>query len=157
ASKFSEEGTTIRLDMRLPCDGALLSVSDEGIGMEPDECVAMFELFAQGERARRFRNGGLGLGLWVVREIVRAHGGRVSARSAGAGRGTTLTLALPGVLRASPACCAARRLRSDVDVARDQRVLGDERAPRLDVVAHQRGEDAVGGDRIVDAHAQQTT
>lgn len=103
ASKFSEEGTTIRLDMRLPCDGALLSVSDEGIGMEPDECVAMFELFAQGERARRFRNGGLGLGLWVVRQIVRAHGGRVSARSAGAGRGTTFTITLPRVLRASPA------------------------------------------------------
>lgn len=103
ASKFSGDGTTIRLEMRLLCNAALLSVSDEGIGMEPDECTSMFELFSQGGRAKRFRNGGLGLGLWVVREIVRAHGGRVSARSAGTGRGTTFTVRLPRVARTSAA------------------------------------------------------
>ncbi|HEY0879415.1 MAG TPA: HAMP domain-containing sensor histidine kinase [Zeimonas sp.] len=95
ASKFSGDGTTIGLSMRVRGDALLLSVSDRGIGIEPDEQVSMFKLFSQGARARRFRTGGLGIGLWVVREIVLAHGGQVTATSAGKGCGTRFVVALP--------------------------------------------------------------
>ncbi|HEY0877569.1 MAG TPA: HAMP domain-containing sensor histidine kinase [Zeimonas sp.] len=95
ASKFSGDGTPIDLCMRVRDDAVLLSVSDRGIGIEPDEQVSMFKLFSQGARAKRFRNGGLGIGLWVVRQIVLAHAGQVTATSAGRGRGTRFAVTLP--------------------------------------------------------------
>jgi PAS domain S-box-containing protein len=74
--------------------GVEISVSDQGVGMTPEENAAVFSDFVQGDSSDTRRFGGLGLGLAVVRRVVEGHGGQVSCRSV-AGRGTTFTIALP--------------------------------------------------------------
>lgn len=98
ASKYTEEGGHIWLDAW--CEGAevVLRVRDDGIGIAPDVLPYVFELFTQSERTLDRAQGGLGIGLTVVRRLVEMHGGRVEAASAGTGRGSTFTVRLPLVL-----------------------------------------------------------
>lgn len=74
---------------------AVLSVEDDGLGMEPDLVRRAFELFAQGDRSLARTEGGLGLGLAVVKRLVELHGGRVEASSPGPDRGSRFTVRLP--------------------------------------------------------------
>jgi CheY-like chemotaxis protein len=73
----------------------VISVSDTGIGISPERIPAMFELFAQGERSLARSEGGLGLGLTIVRSLVEMHGGRIAAHSDGEGKGTAFIVRLP--------------------------------------------------------------
>ncbi|WP_217619323.1 sensor histidine kinase KdpD, partial [Achromobacter sp. GbtcB20] len=73
----------------------VLSVTDDGIGVEPELTESAFDLFAQGKRASARSQGGLGLGLALVRNLVELHGGTVRAESAGLGKGSTFTVRLP--------------------------------------------------------------
>ncbi|MEP6673183.1 MAG: ATP-binding protein [Chthoniobacter sp.] len=73
----------------------VISVQDNGIGIAPGQIPLMFELFAQGERSAARREGGLGIGLTVVRALCEMHGGTVEAFSEGPGTGTTFTVRLP--------------------------------------------------------------
>lgn len=73
---------------------ARLVVSDTGQGIDPALLPHVFERFRQGESGRR-RPAGLGLGLAIARYIVEQHGGRITAESAGLGRGATFTVDLP--------------------------------------------------------------
>jgi signal transduction histidine kinase len=92
ALKFTPSGGMIVVRLEKRETEVLLEVSDTGIGIEPDLLPAIFEPFRQGDgRGHR----GLGLGLSIVRHIVEALGGRVSARSAGAGQGATFSVSLP--------------------------------------------------------------
>jgi PAS domain S-box-containing protein len=79
-------------------------VSDEGIGIEPDQLSRIFDMFAQLQPEHRAARRGLGIGLTLVSNIVRLHGGRVEARSAGRGQGSEFVVYLPipaeGALRA---------------------------------------------------------
>jgi signal transduction histidine kinase len=75
-----------------------LEVTDEGIGVAPERLPVLFERFRRLGEAKGRR--GLGIGLSIVRSIVRGHGGSVGARSEGPGRGTTIWIRLPAVLRA---------------------------------------------------------
>jgi CheY-like chemotaxis protein len=70
-------------------------VSDNGIGMESELVARAFELFAQGERNADRSQGGLGIGLALVKTLVELHGGKVAARSDGLGHGSTFTITLP--------------------------------------------------------------
>jgi hypothetical protein len=72
-----------------------LVVSDNGIGMTPDVTAHAFELFSQAERSADRSQGGLGIGLALVRSLVTAHGGSVYAWSAGPGLGSTFVVCLP--------------------------------------------------------------
>jgi signal transduction histidine kinase/BarA-like signal transduction histidine kinase len=77
-------------------DGAVtISVQDNGIGMELDLASRAFDLFAQGERNADRTQGGLGIGLALVKHLVELHGGYVTAHSAGLGRGSAFSLTLP--------------------------------------------------------------
>ncbi len=73
----------------------VISVQDNGIGIAPGQIPLMFELFAQGERSAARSEGGLGIGLTVVRALCEMHGGSVEAFSEGPGTGTTFTVRLP--------------------------------------------------------------
>ncbi|MDR3401293.1 MAG: ATP-binding protein [Chthoniobacter sp.] len=73
----------------------VISVQDNGIGIAPGQVPRMFELFAQGERSAARSEGGLGIGLTVVRALCEMHGGSVDAFSAGPDTGTTFTVRLP--------------------------------------------------------------
>jgi signal transduction histidine kinase len=65
------------------------------MGIGPDLLPAVFDLFTQGSRTLDRTQGGLGLGLALVRKLVELHGGTVEAASAGAGQGSTFTVRLP--------------------------------------------------------------
>ena len=96
AVKWTHEGGTIAVKTRDAEGGRLVvSVADDGQGIEPEILPTIFEPFEQGQTPLRRRIGGLGLGLSIGRSIVEAHGGRLSAASDGAGRGSTFAFDLP--------------------------------------------------------------
>jgi PAS domain S-box-containing protein len=84
-------------------DRVRLAVSDTGIGMSPELRAQVFDLFFQGKRDIDRAEGGLGIGLALVRNIVGQHGGHVEAHSAGPGQGSEFVVLLP---RRTPAACA---------------------------------------------------
>jgi two-component system CheB/CheR fusion protein len=70
-------------------------VRDTGVGISADQLAAVFDLFAPDDRHRSWANGGLGIGLAVVRELVARHGGTVRAASDGDGKGSEFVVRLP--------------------------------------------------------------
>jgi len=112
ASKYTPEDR--RIDVAATVDAArgrlLLTVHDEGIGMEPELTGHVFDLFTQGERSVDRAQGGLGLGLALVKNLVELHGGTVACTSPGLGQGSTFEVALPlmeGGARVAPADAGA--------------------------------------------------
>lgn len=96
AAKFSRPGTPVRVCLASAGGEARVAVRDEGIGLTAEELAGLFERFYQADQdvmSRRF--GGVGLGLYVTRALVGAHGGRVWAESGGRDQGSTFTIALP--------------------------------------------------------------
>jgi PAS domain S-box-containing protein len=96
AIKFTPAGKKITVSLRREDREAVLRVADEGIGVAPEECSRIFELFVQGNFSPR-AGGGLGIGLALVKRLAELHGGSASAASEGQGRGMTLTVRLPAV------------------------------------------------------------
>jgi PAS domain S-box-containing protein len=95
AAKYTPPGGELLLRAKVE-DGALkLLVRDNGIGISPDLLPQVFDLFTQGERSPDRAQGGLGLGLALVKSLVELHGGSVGAQSEGIGRGSTFTVSLP--------------------------------------------------------------
>ncbi len=96
AMKFSPRDTTIRVYAHAQGDEASIVVEDEGRGIPPEELPGVFDMFAQvrDPEAKEVTTG-LGLGLTLVREIVQLHGGWVTARSAGRGKGSQFVIRLP--------------------------------------------------------------
>jgi CheY-like chemotaxis protein len=95
ALKFTDDGGRISVTLRSEAGEATLSVRDTGRGIAPHALSTIFELFAQEEQGLARTHGGLGVGLTVVRGLVELHGGRVEARSEGAGRGAEFIVHLP--------------------------------------------------------------
>jgi signal transduction histidine kinase len=102
ATKYTPEGGHIELRLALDGHDYVLSVSDDGIGMEPGLVTRVFDLFTQAERTPDRSQGGLGLGLALAKSLVELHGGSVSASSAGLGKGSTFTVRLPRYAQAVP-------------------------------------------------------
>jgi PAS domain S-box-containing protein len=98
AVKFTNEDGRIEVRLGRTNGRIELSVTDSGIGIEPEFVPCIFERFRQAESTSTRRYGGLGLGLSIVRNVVEMHGGRVSASSPGKGRGSTFTMLLPAAL-----------------------------------------------------------
>ena len=95
AAKYSDRGTTTQLTARAAGGRVVISVRDQGIGIAPEMLPHVFELFTQAEQARGRDDGGLGIGLAIVRNLVRMHHGEVRVTSAGAGKGSTFEIDLP--------------------------------------------------------------
>ena len=95
AIKFTDRGG--RIDVRVAPAGEWceIQVADTGAGISPEFLPHVFERFRQADSSATRRHGGLGLGLWLVHELVRAHGGTIAAASEGLDRGATFTLRLP--------------------------------------------------------------
>jgi len=104
ASKYTQDGGRIRVEVDvIPGDGVDVTIADNGAGMSSETIGSAFELFTQGPRSLARTEGGLGVGLNVVRNLVTMHGGSVSAASAGPGQGSTFTVRLPLSQSAAPA------------------------------------------------------
>jgi signal transduction histidine kinase len=95
AAKYSDPGSPIIVGAQSDGERVTLTVLDHGVGIAPELIDRVFDLFVQEKQAVDRTGGGLGLGLAIVRNIVELHGGKVSAHSAGAGRGTELRVELP--------------------------------------------------------------
>jgi CheY-like chemotaxis protein len=95
ASKYTGDGGHIVLRAWREGDEVVVAVSDNGSGIAPEMLPQVFDLFMQGPRSLARSEGGLGIGLNVVRNLVGMHGGTVTADSAGEGRGSTFTVRLP--------------------------------------------------------------
>jgi two-component system CheB/CheR fusion protein len=95
AVKYTDPGGRIELAVHRETDGIVVRVRDTGIGIAPDMLNHVFDLFWQSPRGAAHAQGGLGIGLALVRELVSWHGGTVSASSAGPGCGSEFVVRLP--------------------------------------------------------------
>jgi signal transduction histidine kinase/CheY-like chemotaxis protein len=121
AIKFSSDGGAVRLRVRRAPTTVEIAVTDGGQGIARDFLPHVFESFRQAEGATTRRQGGLGLGLSIVKHIVEAHGGSVKADSAGEGYGATFTVRLPVVaMCATPSEIAAAGILLRPDELQDQ-------------------------------------
>lgn len=95
AAKYTPQGGEIRLRLAVEADMLVLSIEDNGIGMPADLQPHVFDLFTQAETSPDRTQGGLGIGLAVVRNLTELHGGTISCFSEGKDRGSQFTLRLP--------------------------------------------------------------
>ena len=95
AAKYSPHGSSIALSVERGSGDAVVTVADRGEGIPQNMLGHIFEMFAQVDRTLDRAQGGLGIGLALVKRLVEMHGGTVSAKSAGLGTGSTFTLRLP--------------------------------------------------------------
>ncbi len=148
AAKYTDPGGIIDVAAARDGEEVVLRVHDSGMGISPELLPRIFDLFIQGERSLDRSQGGLGLGLCIVRSLVEQHGGRVSAESGGVGKGSEFCVRLPllavavapsilapaaaPAVAASPAAQQARR----VLVVDDNRDAAELLAEALCAVGH---------------------
>jgi PAS domain S-box-containing protein len=95
AAKYTPRGGRIWLAADSDGQSVSISVRDDGVGIPPERLPEMFELFAQGESSPACSGGGLGIGLTIVKSLVELHGGTITARSEGSGKGSEFVVRLP--------------------------------------------------------------
>ncbi|HUQ51698.1 MAG TPA: ATP-binding protein [Gammaproteobacteria bacterium] len=95
ASKYSNAGARISIDASLDDNDAVVSVTDEGVGIDAAMLPKVWDMFVQAHRSMERSHGGLGIGLTIVRSLVEMQGGSVNASSPGPDRGATFTVRLP--------------------------------------------------------------
>jgi signal transduction histidine kinase/CheY-like chemotaxis protein len=106
AAKYTPEGGRLAVWMGASNDQVLVSVSDTGIGISAELLPTVFDLFSQAERTPDRAQGGLGLGLALVKSLVELHGGMVTVTSEGRNKGSEFTVRLPRLrTRTAPAAC----------------------------------------------------
>jgi len=113
AIKFTPKEGTVHMRLRRADDNVEMIVTDSGIGISHDFLASMFEPFMQADGSTTRNHGGLGLGLSIVKHLVQAHGGAVSASSGGEGQGATFIVRLPSALTSVE--------RADMGIANDMR------------------------------------
>ena len=132
AAKYTDRGGRIELLARTGPEIAVV-VRDNGIGIAPDVLPQVFEMFSQAAPAIDRSQGGLGIGLFLVKSLVEMHGGSVAAKSAGAGRGSEFTVRLPSAAPARPSPPADRQPARDGDHRRI--LVADDNADAADTLA----------------------
>ncbi|MBC7940974.1 MAG: response regulator [Chitinophagaceae bacterium] len=95
AAKYTDDGGRIEVKAWREVGNAMVSVSDNGIGLAPDQLPRLFEMFSQFAGGKERAQGGLGIGLSLVKRLVQMHGGTIRAESEGLGRGSRFTVCLP--------------------------------------------------------------
>jgi signal transduction histidine kinase len=138
AAKYTDPGGRIVLEVRAAGPNAEFRVRDSGIGIPPQLLPRLFNLFTQVDGTAHRAQGGLGIGLALVRQLVNMHGGTVGAHSAGAGCGSEFVVTLPLrlVVRDEPVRDAASLAAEDAGSRRGHRILlADDNRDALDSLA----------------------
>lgn len=126
AAKYTQDEGSIAVRLQVDADEVVLVIADNGSGIAPELMPRVFELFTQAERTLDRAQGGLGLGLALVKSLAVSHGGTVHAYSKGLNEGSTFTLRLPRLVTQIQACSAAGQAmarRSAVDHGQPLRIL----------------------------------
>jgi PAS domain S-box-containing protein len=141
AVKFTAETGKISVSLATAEEHAVVTVSDDGLGIDPETLGALFVPFVQADRSLDRTRGGLGLGLALVKSLVELHGGEVGARRDGPGRGACFTIRLPldapasAALGSPPRSAARRRLK--VLVVEDNRDAAETLAQVVELWGHE--------------------
>jgi CheY-like chemotaxis protein/anti-sigma regulatory factor (Ser/Thr protein kinase) len=125
AVKYTPAGRSISLRVRHAGAQALLEVSDDGQGLAPELTERVFDLFVQGERGLAREQGGLGIGLTLVKRLAELHAGTATASSPGVGRGSTFTVTFP---IAEPPAVAASASAASIQPRRHRVLIVDDNA-----------------------------
>ena len=146
AIKYTPEGGHVTLELKPDGGDGVLEVVDDGVGIAPDRIGNIFELFAQAENAIGRAQGGMGIGLALVRNLVELHGGSVHAASDGVGKGSRFTVRLPLATEAQMAAPAeahpgmvvtAEDLTRSIVIVEDNKDVRDLLRLRLKKLGHQ--------------------
>jgi PAS domain S-box-containing protein len=151
AAKYTPEGGHIRLTVERDGDTAIVRVRDDGVGISGEMLTSIFDLFTQGDRSLARSEGGLGIGLTLVKRLVEMHGGSVIAYSDGPGRGSEFIVRLP-TLPAAPSAPAdtSKGGRSTSPSSSRRRILVvDDNVDAADSLAMLLG---IGGHEVRTAH-----
>jgi signal transduction histidine kinase/ActR/RegA family two-component response regulator len=167
AAKYSDEESRVVFAAERAGDRVRIRVKDEGIGIGPDMLARVFDLFVQQRQSVDRSQGGLGLGLAIVRSLVELHGGTVRAHSQGEGRGSEFVVELPlasgqrrdatppdAAVAATPSRAGSRERVLIVDDNEDARVLLSEALSSLGYVVRTAG-DGPGALRLAQEFAPQ--
>lgn len=147
AAKFTPRGGRIDLAVTETPSGLDIAVRDTGVGFEPAAAPLLFEMFSQAHAGTEAADGGLGIGLSLVRELIQLHGGGVSANSGGKGLGAEFKITLPSTMiladpspaienRDEPGGPSAKR-RARILIADDNRDAADSLGMLLDLAGHE--------------------
>jgi signal transduction histidine kinase len=112
AAKYTAPNGTISLGYRIENGDLAIAIRDTGIGLPPDMLTKVFDMFTQVAPGKDHSDGGLGIGLALVKGLVELHGGRVEARSAGPAKGSEFIVTFPAAImvpQRQPAPIARRR------------------------------------------------
>jgi CheY-like chemotaxis protein len=135
AAKFTDAGGQIWISARRDGDDVEVSVKDNGCGMPEDRLPHVFELFTQVDRQRSRSQGGLGIGLSLVKSLVEMHGGTVQAWSAGLGTGSEFVMRLPLVLDARAATPKSREKTAGHALVRRRILVVDDNRDAAEIMA----------------------
>jgi len=117
AVKFTPNGGRISVSARQLADHVTIAVTDTGIGIDPSFLPHVFDRFRQADSATTRRYGGLGLGLAIVHDLVRLHGGEVEVESPGVGQGATFSVTLNVTSSVARTATTERRARKPISLA----------------------------------------
>jgi len=95
SAKYTDTGGEIRIESRTDANEVVISIADNGLGIAPELLPKVFDLFVQAERTLDRSQGGLGIGLSIVKRLIEMHGGTVGVASDGVNRGATFEIRLP--------------------------------------------------------------
>jgi PAS domain S-box-containing protein len=143
AAKYTPQGGNIEIGVQASCDEIQIGVTDNGSGIEPALLPYVFDIFTQGVRTPDRSQGGLGIGLALVKSLVGLHGGQVSAHSEGAGKGSRFVVSLPLLARGAgagpdgPSTGARPNRRRSVMVVDDNVDAADSMGALLEALGHQ--------------------
>ncbi len=124
AARYTHVGGAVTLSARREAEQIVISVADNGTGVAPEMLPQIFEPFVQGKRTPERAEGGLGLGLALVKNLVHLHGGQVHAHSEGLGKGSVFTIALPALpVGGAPSEAPTQRVRQSTPGSPGRHVL----------------------------------
>ncbi len=135
ASKYTPHGGKLALTVSARGSDVIIEMQDTGIGLTRDRLTDVFEMFNQVDSAIERSQGGLGIGLALVRSLVELHGGSVSAASEGAGRGSTFTVWLPAIVTRNADTIRPKASQTDRPTDRQRVLIVDDNFDAADLLS----------------------